>query len=171
MAFANPLQLEAWFRELNNLHFDGFLDPPTLRWNTRLRASAGRFTPGRRKFLSEAPPVIELATYLLSEPDGERLVKDTLGHEMIHYWLWVRRRPYGHTEEFHAKMRAMGVSRYNSVPKLRPPKYTYECPECRSTFPARRRLGPLACRRCCDDKAGGRYDRRFSLRLLELSRP
>lgn len=160
------MQLSNIFAELNRLHFDGFLDEPKLVWNSRLRSSAGRFVPGSRKFFREAPPVIEVASYLREEPEAERHVRDTMAHEMIHYWLWVRRRPYGHNEEFYAKMRAMGASRYNPVPRTRPLKYVYRCPGCEKEFKTRRKLGPLACLQCCKEKSGGVFDARFRLELV-----
>src|SRR3954471_11698297 len=89
--------LVTYFEQINIQHFDGFLDPPVLRWNSRLRSSAGRFIPGSRRFLKAAPPVIEVATYLKSEAQAASLIEDTVAHEMIHYWLWVRKKPYGHT--------------------------------------------------------------------------
>lgn len=157
--------LPALFEKINQTHFDSFLDVPPLEWNSRLRSSAGRFIPGSRKFFRDAPPKIEVASYLLTEPKAFELIQDTLAHEMIHYWLWIRRRPYGHTGEFLEKMRAMGVSRYNPVPRKRPFKYIYRCFSCEGEFPARRKLGPLACARCCKQHSGGRYDARFLLAL------
>ncbi|NBU20850.1 M48 family peptidase [bacterium] len=153
------------FAQINERHFDGFLDLPTLQWNSRLRSSAGRFFPGSRKWLIEFPPKIEIASYLIQEQRAHELIIDTLGHEMIHYWLWVRRRPYGHTSEFLAKMKAMGVSRYNSVPKVRPYKYIYHCQQCLKDFPARRKLGPLACAECCKLYNQGKYDIKYRLVL------
>ena len=154
------------YAELNATYFEGQLDAPVLRWNSRLRSSAGRFIPGSRKWFSEVPPVIEVASYLLEEKDGAKHIRDTIAHEMIHYWLWVRRRPYGHTAEFSAKMREMGTLRYNPVPRLRPHKYKYRCPNCAREFPARRKLGKLACKQCCISYAAGRYDARFRLQLM-----
>ena len=155
--------LESIFQNINQQHFDGFLEPPVLVWNSRLRSSAGRFVPGSRKWILNSPPKIEIASYLEKEEKAEALITDTVAHEMIHYWLWVRRLPYGHNEDFLRKMREMGVSRYNPVPKLRAPKYLYRCPECEKDFPARRRLGVLACLECCKKNAGGKFDRRFKL--------
>lgn len=160
-------QLISFFEEINAQHFDGMLPRPILRWNARLRTSAGRFIPGAKRFLHVREPIIEVASYLLEEGTAEALVRDTLGHEAIHFWLWVRGRPYGHTEEFYAKMREMGVSRYNSVPRRRPPKYLYRCPGCGGEYPARRRLRELACLRCCKAHAGGRYDVRFKLVIVQ----
>ena len=154
------------FNKINAESFDAFLDPPQLLWNSRLRASAGRFIPGSRKFLRARPPTIEIASYLLEEVQALDLIRDTVAHEMIHYWLWVRRRPYGHTPEFYARMRLMGVSRYNTVPRNRRYKYIYRCLACAKEFPARKRLGVLACADCCRQHTEGKFDRRF---LLELS--
>jgi len=154
------------FTEINRRHFDGFLEAPELTWNARLRSSAGRFIPGSRRFFHVAPPKIEVASYLIDEVKSEELVRDTVAHEMIHYWLWVRRQPYGHTDEFYRKMEEMGVSRYNPVPKLRAPKYLYRCPACLKDFPARRRLGVLACLECCRKEAKGKFDQRFKLELI-----
>ncbi len=152
------------FEQINRKSFDGFLDAPVLRWNSRLRSSAGRFIPGSRKY-REHRPVIEIAAYLREEASAVELIADTMAHEMIHYWLWVRRCPYGHTEAFYEKMRQMGVSRYNPVPRPRPYRYVYQCPSCEKPFPARKRLGPLACAVCCKKHSNGRYDPRFKLYL------
>lgn len=162
-------QLPQFFEELNRLHFQGQLALPILKWNARLRTSAGRFIPGGRHFFTAKPPVIEIARYLLEEPNAQELVRDTLGHEMIHYWLWMRRRPYGHTPEFSQKMKAMGVSRYNSVPRRRPPKYLYHCTQCLKVFPSRKRKGSIACLDCCRKYARGKYDVRFKLVLEEVA--
>jgi predicted SprT family Zn-dependent metalloprotease len=163
--------LATLFNEINGKHFDGFLDAPVLRWNSRLRSSAGRFMAGRRKFLSVKPPVIEIASYLLKEENSLALIADTLAHEMIHYWLWVRAKAYGHTPEFIKKMKQMGVSRYNPVPRRRPPKYLYRCEACTTEFPARRRLRKnVACAACCNQKNNGKYDSSFRLVMVQSFR-
>jgi predicted SprT family Zn-dependent metalloprotease len=154
-----------FFEETNLAHFDGFLDAPVLRWNSRLRSSAGRFVPGSRKYFKQLPPAIEIASYLLDESNAEALIRDTMAHEMIHYWLWVRKKPYGHTSEFLEKMRSMGVSRYNPVPRTRPYRYVYACEACQREFPARKKLGVLACAHCCKKHSQGKYDARFKLVL------
>lgn len=158
------MNLEQLFHELNQQHFDAQLAPPALAWNSRLSSTAGRFCPGSRD--GRRPPLIEVATYLSKLDDGLEHVRDTILHEMIHYWLWVRGRPYGHTREFHLKMRATGAKRYNPVPKLRSAKHHYRCPSCARVFPAKRRLGPVACAACCKTWNRGKFDRRFRLELL-----
>ena len=167
--FQDP-ELLALFQEVNTQWFDAFLEPPILRWNSRLRSAAGRFFPGSRKWAVEYPPAIEIASYLRTEERALELIRDTMAHEMIHYWLWVRRKPYGHTGEFLEKMRQMGVSRYNQVPRLSPYKYLYRCPGCQKEFKTRKKLGVLACADCCKAFAGGRFDIRFRL-LLDPAAP
>ncbi|MFZ9594679.1 MAG: SprT-like domain-containing protein [Bdellovibrionia bacterium] len=152
------------FNEINDAHFDGFLDPPQLLWNARLSSTAGRFIPGKRKMLESFPAQIEVASFLLNYPDALERVQDAVAHEMIHYWLWVRHQPYGHTPDFLAKMKLMGVSRYHSLKsRLR---YQYSCPHCKKKFESKTRLGPLACELCCKQFSEGRYDPRFGLVLV-----
>lgn len=154
------IDLENLFHDLNGRFFSGSLSICVLQYNSRLRSSAGRFSGSRRTGAR-----IEIASYLLELPEAHHWVRDTLGHEMIHYWLWARRRPYGHTAEFYAKMNEMGVSRYNSVPKRSPAKYIYRCPGCRTEFKAWRRLRPSACLMCCRQFSAGRFDARFRLEM------
>ncbi len=152
--------LQDLFRKVNAKHFEGSLPMPSLFWNTRLRASAGRFTPARFN------ASIDVATYLLEERDALALVEDTLAHEMIHYWLWLKHKPYGHTKEFLRKMHAMGVSRYNTVPRVRPDKCIYRCPACLKEIRTKKRLnGNRACLDCCNRYNRGKYSERFKLYL------
>ena len=156
------------FAEWNLKAFNGGLEIPELRWNPRLRTTAGRFIPARRSRWTGQPREkanIEIATYLLTLEDAESFIRDTMGHEMIHYWLWVRRRPYGHTPEFHAKMRELGVSRYNPVPQHRPCKHCYVCDGCGQRIWVRKKLPKAACAACCNQHSQGRYHSKFALRL------
>ena len=113
--------------------------------------------------------IIEIAAYLLEEKNAEALIRDTLGHEMIHYWLWERKRPYGHTQEFHDKMKEIGVSRYNTVPRHRPFKYCYVCSHCDQKIWVRRKMKGAACAACCNLHADGKYHPSFRLDLLDLA--
>jgi ribosomal protein L37AE/L43A len=58
----------------------------------------------------------------------------------------------------------MGVSRYNLVPRTRY-RYVYRCSACQREFPARKRLGALACATCCKQHSNGKFDIRFKLYL------
>ena len=118
--------LENFFHELNQIHFNGTLPLPELEWNSRLSSTAGRFCPGSRNPLRPRRPKIEIASYLKSLKEGSLHIRDTVLHEMIHYYLWHQGRPCGHTEEFHAIMKKVGAKRWNPVPKDRPIKHWYE---------------------------------------------
>ncbi len=159
--------LENIFHELNSAHFNRLLPLPRLSWNARLTSTAGRFCPGSRRIFPPTPAEIEVATYLRKIPDGGLHVRDTLLHEMIHYFLWHQKRPHGHTPEFHAILKRVGAKRYNTVPQLWPIKYWYECPACHVQVPARRKKGPSACAECCGKFNRGKYHERFRLVALE----
>mgnify|MGYP003394087024 CR=1 FL=1 len=163
------MHLESIFQSLNLAHFKGELPPPRLEWNSRLSSAAGRFCPGRSQLGQKS--LIEIASYLKEIEQGADHVRDTMLHEMIHYWLWHKKRPYGHTAEFRQIMRRTGAKRYNPVPKLRPVKHHYQCPECSVVVPARRRLEDVACAACCKKFNGGAYSRRYRLRLQETKSP
>lgn len=157
--------LEILFQELNTLHFEAVLPLPRLVWNSRLRTSAGRFCPGSRNPLRPRAPEIEIAAYLKELTDGSAHIRDTLLHEMVHYFLWHKRRPYGHTAEFHTILKRVGAQRYNPVPRLSPVKHWYECPQCRTKYPARRKLQDSACAACCKRYNQGHYSARYLLRI------
>ena len=148
------------FSEWNLKSFGGVLPIPIVRWNARLKTSAGRFIPDPEKV------TIEIAAYLADEVDAESLIWDTLGHEMIHYWLYHRKMPYGHTTLFHQKMEEIGVSRYNTVPKHRPFRHCYLCRSCNQKIFVRKRLKTAACAACCNQFAEGKYHPQYKLRLM-----
>lgn len=151
------------FTEWNLKSFNGELRVPKLQFNSRLKTTAGRFIPDPRS------PIIEVASYLLEQPKALELIANTVGHEMIHYWLWAKRKPYGHTFEFYQKMEELGVTRYNPVPLHRPFKHTYGCDHCGQTVKTRKRLPMAACAACCNSHSNGRFSPKFKLRLLESS--
>ena len=155
--------LNLLFEELNQRHFEGLLSPLPLSWNPRLKTSAGRFFSGSRRLWSVRPPRIEIARYLVEVKDGLLHIRNALAHEMIHYWLWDRKRPYGHTNEFKSKMNEIGLPRYNLVPMRRPYRYVYVCQSCNKEFFVRKKLGILACAECCKKFSNGRFDMKYRL--------
>ncbi len=156
----NQIDLVRIFSEWNLKSFQGELPVPEIRWNGRLKTSAGRFIPDHDRC------IIEVAAYLQEEKEAEALIRDTMGHEMIHYWLFVKSLPYGHTALFHEKMEEIGVSRYNPVPKHRPFKHCYECRACGQRIFVRKRLRMAACAACCNQHANGKFHADYKLKLL-----
>ena len=57
----------------------------------------GDFTamPGKR-------PIIRLSKQLCDHPQQ---IAATLYHEMVHFWLYTNKRPWGHTKEFKEKLK------------------------------------------------------------------
>jgi predicted SprT family Zn-dependent metalloprotease len=192
--FQDETDLQKLFDELNRLHFGGELPRLPMSYNSRLRSSAGRFFSGsrgkienrfkksfigflfdpidlRNPLLVSKPnqavfPRIEIASYLQKHESALHHIQDTLAHEMIHYWLWHNKKPFGHTAEFKAKMRSMGVSRYNPVPMKKNWKHAYSCPKCQNQIQTFRKLaGKVACLDCCKKYNGGKYHVDFELVL------
>lgn len=159
------MSLAELFQNLNAQFFGGKIPLCELVWNSRLRSSAGRFSPGSRNPLLPRPAKIEIATYLRELPDAAHHIRDTLLHEMVHYYLWFQKRPYGHTPEFNAILKTVGASRYNQVPKTSPAKHHYQCPGCKVVYPTKRRIRDSACASCCKKYSRGRFDARFRLEL------
>jgi len=113
------------------------------------------------------PPKIEIASYLRGIDDGPHHIRDTMLHEMVHYFLWHNRKPYGHTKEFNRILKRVGAKRWNTVPKERPVKYWYRCDGCLKYIPARRQLASSACAACCQKHNGGKFHERFRLKLSD----
>ncbi|MBN22584.1 MAG: hypothetical protein CL678_14975 [Bdellovibrionaceae bacterium] len=165
------MDLKKLFDQMNQKHFDGELEVPILTWNSRLEVEAGRFIPPKSqwKFWKDQEPAIEMGAYLL-EIDPPQAQEDqiciVLCHEMIHYWLWSRGRPYGHTEEFEEKAQQIGIAEMRIQGAVPTEKYLYECPNCLKNFKVKRRVEELACESCCQKYNKGVYDSRFCLRFV-----
>ncbi len=158
--------LRVLFFEVNVRKFSCQLPTPELKWNNRLRAAAGRFTPVHFRRGKKYPSTIEISSYLVHLPNSKELIKDTMAHEMIHYLLWCKNRPYGHTPEFRRIMKTMGVSRYNPAPapSRSRNRYIYECPGCREEYFLKRKMRrQLACAKCCKSFSHGKFHQKFKL--------
>jgi predicted SprT family Zn-dependent metalloprotease len=132
----------------NWLYFNGRLPSVRVEYSNRM-TSAGSYTPADR--------VIRIGRkYHVLFPQD---IDDTLKHEMIHI-LHFR-----HNADFRREARRIGASvRAKSHPSLRrPPRYVYTCPGCEREYPRQKRLRMASCGHC---SAGGRYDKRFKLKLL-----
>jgi predicted SprT family Zn-dependent metalloprotease len=160
--------LRAHYAAVNAAKFDGVL-PRDYRivFNPLLRRLTGRITYRLR--------LIEIATFHFREYGlGDAL--QTLEHEMLHLYLHTLGRPSGHNALFKRVARALGIRVFhqNPYPRNRAPRhrYVYECPSCaRLVFRKRpQSTSVLACGVCCRALAGGAWDSRFALRLLEKVR-
>jgi predicted SprT family Zn-dependent metalloprotease len=154
-------ELQLLFAALNNEYFGGAIPAYRIAYNGRFGNLAGRIT--------YKPPLIELSPKHF-EGRAEAL-RETLLHEMIHAWLYVRGENPNHGAAFKKKMRELGIaSIYHDMGSARPRResarrFVLRCERCRIEVLRKRRPPRLAsCRRC----SGGRYDPRYPLRVLEI---
>lgn len=138
-----------------------------IEWNPHLRRLTGRITYTLR--------LIEISTFHY-ESYGFSDAVATLEHEMLHLYLHRLGLPSGHNALFKREAAARGIRVFhsnhykrNQAPRER---YLYVCPACgRMVFRMRRQEGrALACGICCRERAGGRWDARFALKLVDKVR-
>ena len=164
------------FLKLNRQYFHNSLlekgvPRVSVRWSDgRMRTTAGIY---RRKtnFLG-----VKASEIILSRPVLENLpqkaLNSTLCHEMIHAWIdLVLNIEEGHGPNFRKRMEEINSSQTDfkvtvrhSFPILKKlPKWKAICPSCKKSFPYRRIVKGAACRRCCDNFFGGRWDEKCLL--------
>ncbi len=164
----NPLDqsLTEWCAEASNsLWLPELARKVTVRWNSRMRTTAGRaWWPDR---------AIELNPKLLEHPREElwRTLKHELAH-LIAYERCGRRRIEPHGIEWQTACRDLGIPNekpFHELPfKARRLKrnYHYSCPACGTTIA---RVKPfhkaVACYDCCRRYNHGMYHERFRLTL------
>jgi len=144
--------LYSLFDRYNWMYFEGSLRRPSIEYSVRM-TSAGAYLPGRR--------LIRIGVkYHRIFPEE---VADTLKHEMIHI-IHLK-----HNAAFKAEASRIGASlRARSHPALRrPPRYVYVCDNCGCEYPRQKMLRMASCGTC---STGGRYDRRYKLRLKDSLR-
>ena len=136
----------------------------TVRWHARLVSTAG--------LARQESAEVHLHPRLREFP-GE--VDRTLRHELAHlaaYDRAGRRRITAHGAEWQLACLDLGIpgeSRCHSLPlgRRQPSRraHVYRCPRCatvlRRARPINARRHRLACRDCCRQHAGGRFDARF----------
>lgn len=150
----NHRRLHNLFAELNARHFSGTLPSLILRFSGRLKTTGGQY-------FKKPERIIQISTRYLAMEQAWDEIRDTLGHEMIHYWLDFLGRPCGHTPEFRAKLRECGFNRYSRLTPVRA-RYLYRCPTCCTPY-YRKRLGVWSCGPC----SGPRFNPAYRLVLAE----
>jgi predicted SprT family Zn-dependent metalloprotease len=161
---ALPLLLEH-YRRINREKFDDVLPADyRIEFNPLLRRLTGRITYGWR--------LIEISLFHFRQYGLDDALQ-TLEHEMLHLYLHTLGRPSGHNALFKQAARTLGIRVFhaNPYPKNRAPRhrYVYECPACgRMVFRKRPQdRHAIACGVCCRVVAGGAWDERFALKLVE----
>ena len=159
------------FYKLNRENFENSLVKESkpivgMRWSDgRLRNTAGFYQRGCKV---KSPYGCEI---VLSRPVLENLpqsaLESTLCHEMIHAWIdLVLRVKEGHGPHFHARMTLINSSQDRfqvsvrhsfPVPKTKP-KWLATCPLCGQTSTYKRLVKGVACKFCCDNLHGGKWN-------------
>ena len=171
------------FLELNRQYFQNSLlengfPRVSLRWSDgRMRTTAGIYRSKRNFFGVKASEII------LSRPVLEHLphkaLMSTLCHEMIHAWIdLVLKVEEAHGPNFHQRMAEINsaqtefqVTVRHSFPiTKKTPKWVATCPSCERTFSYGRIVSGAACRSCCNNYFGGRWDQKCLLEFEPLSK-
>jgi len=144
----------------------------TVRWNSRMRSTAGLAYPSSSQIVLNP----KLASF------GWVEVERTLLHELAHlvaHHRCGRRRISPHGPEWRKACADLGMdneARCHDLPLPRRKmvrRFVYQCPCC-ATKVERVRLfrRPAACLKCCQTHSGGRYDKRFNLaRVVQQELP
>lgn len=142
-------ELYRMFDIYNMLYFGGKLPSVKIEYSNRMW-SAGSYTLSL-KLIKIGRKYHEIFPEDLS---------DTLKHEMIHIIHM------SHGAAFKQEASRIGTSlKARSHPDLiRPPKYLYICPGCKKQYPRQKRFVLASCGDC---SVGGKYDRRFKLKLYK----
>jgi predicted SprT family Zn-dependent metalloprotease len=148
---------------VSGLGLDSLAPRVTVRWNSRLRTTAGR--------AYRHSAVVELNPRLVHVSEAE--VDRTLRHELAHLVASHRagrRRIAAHGREWRRACSELGIpgeSRCHDLPFQRHTqrrKFVYRCPACDHRLLRVRRLKrAAACYACCRAHNQGRFDARFQL--------
>tara|TARA_Y100001968_G_C19255255_1_gene666464 strand:- start:218 stop:766 length:549 start_codon:yes stop_codon:yes gene_type:complete len=170
------------FLKLNRQYFeDSLIDTGvprvSLRWSDgRMRTTAGMY---RRKtnFFG-----VQLSEIILSKPVLENLpqkaLMSTLCHEMIHAWIdLVLKVEEAHGPNFHKRMAEINASQSDFHVTVRHcfptskkiPRWLATCPSCRRSFRYRRLLKAVACKSCCNNYFGGKWNKKCLLHFEPFS--
>lgn len=149
----NTKNLTALFWELNFKHFGGILPPIELRFSGRLKSTGGQYFKKPKK-------LIQISLRYLEFTNAWDEITDTLGHELVHYWLDFLGKPCGHNAEFRKKLYSCGFNRYSRLTPIKA-KYLYSCPGCGLNY-YRRKKGVWSCGPC----SGKRFNPRYKLVLI-----
>jgi predicted SprT family Zn-dependent metalloprotease len=169
----DALQLLAYARTaLERLGLASLAGRLSVRWNARMRSTAGLAYPNRSQIVLNP----RLAGF--GWPEVERTLLHELAHLIAHERCG-RRRIAPHGPEWRRACADLGLkneSRCHDLPLPRRKmarRFVYQCPACAEKIERVRLFRrPAACLKCCQTHCGGRYDKRFNLvRVLQPDLP
>jgi SprT-like protein len=144
-----------WLKEVYNME----LNVP-LEINGRLKTTCGRFVYIKYRNGISKPKNVEMNKYFVENNEAV-VVLDVLRHELVHYALFMQRKPHSDGDSYFEKeLRRLGVVSQNTIDKYtiasKPKKYHYyQCAStsCAVTYKRSRALDKNKRYRC---KCGGR---------------
>ncbi len=140
--------LNSLFSEINEKHFNNILPQIKLGFSNRLKTTGGQYS--KKPF-----PQIQISSRYLHFEKALDEIRDTLGHEMIHYWLDWCGKPCGHTKEFKEKLKSCQFNRYSRLTPLHA-RYIYKCTQCGEKY-FRKKHGTWSCGPCSGKKFNPKY--------------
>jgi predicted SprT family Zn-dependent metalloprotease len=159
------LEKKAW--ELLQTHAPALAERVGVRWNPRLRTTAGL------AFYHIWEILLNPALKTISEVEIEK----TLKHELAHLLARDRsgtKRIAPHGKEWHQACIDLGIPGEKTTHQLpfvrskQKRKFFYRCPTCNEVLSrVRRPCRDIACLSCCRKHAGGKYDKRFRYQLIK----
>ena len=173
-----PLFLKLNRQYFQNSLFQAGVPRVSVRWSDRrMCTTAGMYRRKTNLFGVKASEII------LSRPVLEHLpqkaLMSTLCHEMIHAWIdLVLKVEEVHGPNFYQRMAEINsaqkdfqVTVHHSFPVSKKiPKWVATCPSCKKNFNYRRIVQGAACRSCCNNYFGGRWDQKCVLEFQPFSR-
>ena len=160
------LVLEEQARQLLLPYSSRLAERVTVRWNQRLRTTAGRASYQHWEVMLH-PALKEIS---------EEEVDKTLRHELAHLLARDRsgrKKIAPHGDEWRQACRDLGIPNETSTHQLpfvrykQKRKFFYRCPSCEEVLSrVRKPRREIACLRCCRLHAGGRYDKRFKYEII-----
>ena len=94
------------YDRLNEQYFDKELPYIRILWSERFGHGEWFKQFGDFSVLPGKKPVIRLSQKLCNEP---KEIARVLYHEMVHWWLYANKKPWGHTKEFKRKLKEFKV--------------------------------------------------------------
>jgi len=165
------------FLKLNRKYFQNSLVEEgvprvSVRWSDgRMRTTAGIYRRKTNFFGQKTSEIILSKPVLENLP--EKALMSTLCHEMIHAWIdLILKVEEGHGPNFYQRMAEINASqadfqvtvRHSFPVSKKIPKWLAICPSCKKSFRYRRIVKGAACRSCCNNFFGGRWDEKCLLK-------
>jgi predicted SprT family Zn-dependent metalloprotease len=159
-----PEKMTTWCAQiLSRLGLTALASRIQVRWNPRLRSTAGRAWP--RHALIELNPLL----LTVSPEETDRTLRHELAHLIAHERAGKKSiNPHG--PEWQLACAQLGIPGESPRHRLPLPRnqvarpFRYQCPGCATIIHRTRRISrPSACASCCKAFAGGSFDERFRL--------